>query len=127
MREMEARPAAFGRVRRAGYIYRYLGSSQATEGLDWKGTGVREPERQDLWFQLFDSGDWDFSMPEFIHPRRSYWPELGDSWATCLDKARGWAYTSTVELPDRPVPDLSAAARWPTQERLEQACRSRVR
>jgi GGDEF domain-containing protein len=77
MRAMEADPAAFGKVGKASEIYKSLGEIDNSK-LDWTETGVEgKGKEKDLWFQLFDNFEQNWSSPEFLRPQHAYWPGLG--------------------------------------------------
>jgi hypothetical protein len=74
---MEADPAAFGKVGKASEIYKSLGEIDNSK-LDWTETGVEgKGKEKDLWFQLFDNFEQNWSSPEFLRPQHAYWPGLG--------------------------------------------------
>ncbi len=75
MRDLAARPQAFGGVTQAVELYKALGELDAGK-LDWSGTGITDNDG--LWYHLFDSWETNFSRPEYFRRKHQYWPKLGD-------------------------------------------------
>ena len=79
MRAMDANPGAFGGVTKASVLYVELGRMDHSK-LAWEDAGLKTKDSREmnLWAQLFDNFDRNWTSPEFLRPYHAYWPGLGD-------------------------------------------------